>query len=58
MSVMIIIETDKEGLGQEGNPFIVIIEFGDVVWLSGKSIKGRKVFSRDMDKFQVKISKV
>lgn len=25
---MIIIETDKEGLGQEGNPFIVIIEFG------------------------------
>ena len=55
---MIIIETDKEGLGQEGNPLFVIIEFGDVVWLSGKSIRGRKVFSRDMDKFQVKISKV
>ena len=51
-------EIDEEGVGEEGDIFIIRIQGGDVVWAAGESIWGTKVSSWDVEETKVKLGDV
>ena len=51
-------EVYKEGVGEEGDIFVVRIQGGDVVGATREGIRSAKVFSRDVGKAEIKLREV